>query len=131
MIIGAALYTYALKPASLLSLTLQDDNIDMVQTIKHILKSNSSLKKSTSQNLVKWPVTKIVLSKLKDENGGKVYQGLELPYSTKLWWEKTLVELELQENWQRKLWLVGRGKAHSIFQLTRPHNFLAGKTLAD
>ena len=26
---------------------------------------------------------------------------------------------------------VGRGKAHSIFELTRPDNFLADKTLAD
>ena len=78
MIIGSALYTDALKPASLLSLTLQDDDINRVQGIKHILKSHSSLKKLTSQNPVEWPVTKVVLSRLKDENGGKVYQGSEL-----------------------------------------------------
>jgi len=78
MIIGSALYTDALKPASLLSLTLQDDDINIVQGIKHILKSHSSLKKLTSQNPVEWPVTKVVLSRLKDENGGKVYQGSEL-----------------------------------------------------
>lgn len=78
MIIGSALYTDALKPASLLSLTLQDDDINAVQGIKHILKSHSSLKKLTSQNPVEWPVTKVVLSRLKDENGGKVYQGSEL-----------------------------------------------------
>ena len=70
MIIGSALYTDALKPASLLSLTLQDDDINIVQGIKHILKYHSSLKKLTSQNLVEWPVTKVVLSRLKDENGG-------------------------------------------------------------
>jgi len=52
MIIGSALYTDALKPASLLSLTLQDDDINIVQGIKHILKSHSSLKKLTSQNPV-------------------------------------------------------------------------------
>lgn len=46
MIIGSALYTDALKPASLLSLTLQDDDINIVQGIKHILKSHSSLKRS-------------------------------------------------------------------------------------
>lgn len=78
MIIGAALHTDALKPASLLSLTLQDDDIDIVQGIKHILKSHNSLKKLTSQNPLEWPVTKVVLSRLKDENGGKVYQGSEL-----------------------------------------------------
>ena len=78
MIIGSALYTDALKPASLLSLTLQDDDINIAQGIKNILKSHTSLKKLTSQNPVEWPVTKMVLSRLKDENGGKVYQGSEL-----------------------------------------------------
>ena len=71
MIIGSALYTDALKPASLLSLTLQDDDINIVQGIKHILKSHSSLMKLTSQDPVEWPVTKVVLSRLKDENGAK------------------------------------------------------------
>ena len=80
MIIGSAMYTDALNPASLLSLTLQDDDIDVVQGIKNILKSHTSLKKLTSQDVVNWPVTKVVLSnlKLKDENEGKVYQGSEL-----------------------------------------------------
>ena len=78
MIIGSALYADALKPASLLSLTLQDDDINIVQGIKHILKAHSALKKLTSQDPVEWPVTKVVLSRLKDENGGKVYQGSEL-----------------------------------------------------
>ena len=27
-----------------------------------------------------------------------------IPYSIKLWWDKTLADLELQENWQRKFW---------------------------
>ena len=57
---------------------MQDDDINMVQGIKHILKSHSLLKKLTSENPVEWPVTKVDLSKLKDENGGKVYQGSEL-----------------------------------------------------
>ena len=78
ILIGAGLYTDALKPASLLSLTLQDDNVNIVQGIKNILLSHSSLKKLTSQNPVEWPVTKVVLGKLKDENGGKEYQGFEL-----------------------------------------------------
>ena len=30
-----------------------------------------------------------------------------------------------------KTLVVGRGKAHSIFELTRPHNVLVNKTLAD
>ena len=67
MIIG---YTDALKPASLLSLTLQSDDIDVHRAVSQL--------KLTAQNPVKWPVRKVVLSRLKDENGGKVYQGSEL-----------------------------------------------------
>ena len=80
MIIGCALYTDVLKPASLLSLTLQDDNVDVAQGIKSILKSHTSLKKLTTQDVMEWPVTKLVLSKLSDEDGSnvKVYQGFEL-----------------------------------------------------
>ena len=78
LIISAPLYTDALKLASLLSLTLPNDDINIVQGIQHSLKSHSSLKKLTFQNPAKWPVTKVVLSKPKDENGGKVYQGSEL-----------------------------------------------------
>ena len=55
MIIGSALYTDALKPASLLSLTLQNDDINVVQGIKNILKSHTSLNKLTSQDVVEWP----------------------------------------------------------------------------
>jgi len=32
-----------------------------------------------------------------------VQTSTQISYSTKLWQEKTLVELELQENWRRKL----------------------------
>jgi len=60
MIIGCALYVDVLKPASLLSLTLQDDNIDVAQGIKSILKSHTSLSKLTAQDVVERPVTKLV-----------------------------------------------------------------------
>ena len=67
------LYTDALKPASLLSLTLQDDEINVAQGISH-----TSLKKLSTQNPAEWPVMKVVLSKLGDESGDKVCQGAEL-----------------------------------------------------
>ena len=98
MIIGAALYIDTLKPASLLSLTLQNDDTDTVQGIQHILKCHSSLKKLTSQNPAEWPVTKVVLSKLKDENGGGVYQGSELHHfrdiTTKRCQDQTVADLK-------------------------------------
>ncbi len=65
-------------PFSVLYLTRQGDHINIVQGIKHILQSHSSLKKLSSQNPVEWPVTKVFLSKIKDKNGGKEYQGSEL-----------------------------------------------------
>ena len=84
MLIGSALYVDVLKPASLLSLTLQGNNLDIIQGIKHILKSHSSLLKLSSQNPLEWPAAKVVLSRLKDEQGGKIYQGtafhLEIDY---------------------------------------------------
>lgn len=78
ILIGCALYSDALKPASLLSQTLQDDDLNIVQGIKNILKSHCSLSKLSSQKPVEWPVLKVVISKLKNENGGKLYQGSEL-----------------------------------------------------
>jgi len=65
MIIGAALYTDALQE-------------DEIEGINNILKSHSCLKKLTTQNPVERSVTKVMLSKMNDENGGKVYQGAEL-----------------------------------------------------
>lgn len=50
MLIGSALYTDALKPVSLLSLALQGDAVDVIEGIKHILKSHTSLKKLSSQS---------------------------------------------------------------------------------
>ena len=76
MIIGCAVYNDVLKPASLLSLTLQDENIDVAQRIKNILKSHTSLKKLTTQDVMEWSVTNLVLSKL--SGNVKVYQGFEL-----------------------------------------------------
>ena len=35
---------------------------------------------------------------------------MTIPYSTKLWQDKTLAELELQEYWRRKLWRLAEAK---------------------
>ena len=76
----AALTADAPKPVSLLSLILQDDNINVVQGLKHILKVHSCLMKLASQCPVGWSITKVVLSRLREENRGKVYQGCELQF---------------------------------------------------
>ena len=72
MLIGSALYVDVLKPPSVLSLTLQDDDLDIVQGLNHILKSTKSLKSLTEKNPLEWPTIKLVCSRVKD---GNVYQG--------------------------------------------------------
>ena len=49
-ILGCALYADILKPAAVLSLCLQDDELDVVAGIKSILKSSDSLKTWQRQN---------------------------------------------------------------------------------
>ena len=44
--------------------------------------------------------------------------GLLLAYSTKLWREKTLADLELQENWWEKILVAGHTNNSSLFELT-------------
>lgn len=84
MLIGCALYVDILKPPSLLSLTLQDHKVDIVLSIKHILKTSKSLRALAGQDPLQWPTIKLVQSRLKDENGKKEYQGATLQgYSTR------------------------------------------------
>lgn len=64
--------------ATLPNLTLQYDDIDIMQDFKYILKSHKSLRICLLQNPAEWPVVKDSLHRLKGEHGGKVYQGLEL-----------------------------------------------------
>ena len=64
-----------LKPPSLLSLTLQDNKLDLVLGIKHILKTIKSLKALAGQDPLQWPTVKLVCSRIKDEDGSKQYQG--------------------------------------------------------
>lgn len=84
MLIGCALYVDILKPPSLLSLTLQNNKVDIVLSIKHILKTSKSLRAMAGQDPLQWPTIKLVQSRLKDENGKKEYQGATLQgYSTR------------------------------------------------
>ena len=73
MLVGSALYIDVLHPVAILSLTLQNDDLDVVFGIKSILKSHKSLQKLSSLDPSEWPVTKVVLSRMKEQDGGKVY----------------------------------------------------------
>ena len=79
ILIGCALYIDILQSPSLLSLSLQDDCIDVASGIKNLLKSHRSLKKLSSQEPLKWPSVASVYSKVKrDINGSSSYQGVVL-----------------------------------------------------
>ena len=75
MLIGAAMYVDVLKSPSFLSLSLQKEKLDIVLAIQHVLKSSKSLKTMVGQDLLLWSTVKLVYSRVKDEDGNKIYQG--------------------------------------------------------
>ena len=77
-IVGCAMYVDILKPPSLLSLSLQGCELDIVLGIKNILKSTTALKSLAGQNPFEWPTVKLLLGRIKDEGGEKSYQGAVL-----------------------------------------------------
>ncbi len=80
MLYGCALYADILKPVSLLSLSLQGNDLDIVLGIKNILKANVALKNLCKQSVLEWPTVKLFNARLKDEPAapGKSYQGSPL-----------------------------------------------------
>ena len=79
-LVGAALYVAVLKSPSLLSLSLQENDLNAVMGIKHILKSVKALKSAAQHDPSLWPTLKLVCSKIVDE---KVYEGAtRRPYNT-------------------------------------------------
>ena len=75
VLIGTALYIEVLKPASILSLTLQSDDVDIVFSIKSILKTIKALQALSEKEPKEWPTLKLVQNRL-DENSE--YQGISL-----------------------------------------------------
>ena len=79
ILIGCALYIDVLQSPSLLSLSLQDECIDVASEIKNLLKSHRSLEKLSSQEPLKWPSVTSVYSKVKRGiNDSSSYQGVVL-----------------------------------------------------
>ena len=75
MLVGCALNIELLKTPSLLSFSLQDDVVDIVQGIKNILKSISSLQALIKGTPKEWPTVKLVFSRIGSDN---TYQGASL-----------------------------------------------------
>ena len=77
ILFGCAMYIDILQSPSILSLTLQDDNIDVALGIKSLFKSHSTLKKLSMQDPLQWSSTASPISKFSnDGSGGKRYQGI-------------------------------------------------------
>ena len=64
VLLGCALYVDILQAPSFLSLTLQNDGLDIVQGIQHILKSHQSLKKLSSQDPLHWSTVKLLRKRI-------------------------------------------------------------------
>ena len=70
--------TDILKPPSLLSLFLQGSELDTVLAIKSILKATTALKSLARQDPLEWPTVKLLMGRIVDEGGEKLYQGAAL-----------------------------------------------------
>ena len=81
VLLGCALYADILKPASMLSLSLQNKAVDTVLGIKNILKAVTALNSLSKLDCSEWPTVKLFLGRLKEEDGQVTYQGAELQNS--------------------------------------------------
>ena len=79
ILIGCALYVDVLKSPSLLSLSLQKENLDIVMALQHILRPVKHLKALAESPPEEWPTAKLVLSKItRKEEANSEYQGAVL-----------------------------------------------------
>ena len=75
---GCAFYVEALKPLSILSLALQEEDLDCVHGIKQILGACSALRNLAQKDPMTWPMVKLVSDRIKSDNEDKEYQGAVL-----------------------------------------------------
>ena len=81
ILVGCDMYSEILKPPSILSLTLQEEQFDIVLDLKHILKSVSALQSLAKKDPKNWPLSSLWLG----ESQKRVTRN-----STKVGFSKTL-----------------------------------------
>ena len=64
MLVGCAMYVDMLQVPSVLSQSLQEDNIDIVQGIKQVLKAVSTLQSLAKNDAQLWPTAKLLLDRV-------------------------------------------------------------------
>ena len=77
-LVGCVMFIDAMKPASLLSLTLQELNTDIVLCIEQILKTFKSLTNLQAKDPREWPSVKLVKERMKVVSEESQYQGVKL-----------------------------------------------------
>ena len=77
-LIASAMYIDILKAPSILSLSLQEGSLDIVQALHCILKSVKALKSLAKGDPREWPTVKLVIDRIKEENGSSTYQNVPL-----------------------------------------------------
>ena len=77
-LVGCAMYVEVLKPPSILSLSLQGSDVDIIFGIKQLLKASTTLISMVKQDPLQWPTVKLILDRVKNEGGENVYQGVTL-----------------------------------------------------
>ena len=76
VLIGSAMYVEALKPVSILSLTLQGE-ADIVLSIENTLKTTKALKCLTQKDPHEWPTVQLVMTKIRKDDDQE-YQGVPM-----------------------------------------------------
>ena len=71
ILVGCAMYSEILKPPSILSLTSQEEQFDIILGLKQILKSVSTLQSLAKQDPKNWPTVKLVVGRVSEESGQK------------------------------------------------------------
>lgn len=79
MLVSCALYIEALKPVSLLSLTLQSEKADIVSSIENTLKSVKSLQALVQKDPKEWVQIELLKNNIKEVEGKREYQGFPVP----------------------------------------------------
>ena len=76
LLVVCALYIDALRPLSLLSLTLQRDDADIVSSIENTLKSAEALQLLAEKDPHEWPSIKLLRQSISDSDGQQKYQAV-------------------------------------------------------
>ena len=78
ILIGCAMFIEAVRPAAVLSLSLQELNTDIVLCIEYTLKSLRSLTTLQTQDPLQWPTVKLARERIKTVGNKSEYQGATL-----------------------------------------------------